>query len=72
MNRQAVAQVTVRREVDGVMTDMLMHPPVEWAFFRQAKAFVEAVAVGKPPAAAGEFCVADVVLMEEVFERLMS
>lgn len=69
MNRQQVAQVSVWRDSHGVWTEERLFAPVEWAFYRQAAAFVQAVGGAELPTS-GDKCLADVALMEEVFQRL--
>ncbi|MBI2435042.1 MAG: Gfo/Idh/MocA family oxidoreductase [Candidatus Hydrogenedentes bacterium] len=70
LNRQAVARVFVYREKAGLLSETQLFPPVEWAFERQAAAFIEAVGRGAALTTAGKHCVADVELMEEVFRQI--
>lgn len=70
LNRQKVAEVMVAHSTEHAWTEQRLYPPVEWAFYRQARAFVEAIAGGPPPAASGRDCLADVALMEEIFLKL--
>jgi predicted dehydrogenase len=70
LNRQKVGELVVVRHAGKAWSQQRLFPPVEWAFYRQAKASVEAVAGGPPPAASGQACLADVALMEQIFLRL--
>jgi predicted dehydrogenase len=70
MNRQKVADVSVWREVRGTWTEERLFAPVEWAFYRQAAAFVHAVGHGVELPTSGETCLADVALMEDIFNKL--
>lgn len=67
LNRQRTAEVLIVQETDNVWARERLIPPIEWAFYRQAQAFVEAVAGGPPPAANGRACLADVELLERIF-----
>ena len=70
LNRQEVAEVTVWRESCGTWTGQRLFAPVEWAFYRQAAAFVAAVDRGVELPTSGDKCLADVALMEDVFKAL--
>ena len=70
MNRQAVARVSVYREEDGLMGENELFPPIEWAFLRQAKAFVAAASGDGSLSTAGRSCLADVKLMEDIFRKM--
>ncbi|MCA1808031.1 MAG: Gfo/Idh/MocA family oxidoreductase [Lentisphaerae bacterium] len=70
MNRQKVADVSVWRESRGTWTEERFFAPLEWAFYRQAAAFVEAVGAGKDLLTSGDKCIADVALMEDIFKIL--
>lgn len=70
LNRQAVADVSIYHEIDGVFTERKLFPPIEWAFLRHARAFVDAVANKTPLSTAGLECLHDVALMEDIFARL--
>jgi predicted dehydrogenase len=70
MNRQKVADVSVWRESHGTWTEERLFAPVEWAFYRQAAAFVQAVSCGTELPTSGEKCLADVALMEDIFRQL--
>lgn len=72
LNRQQVAMVTVVREGKNGWMEQRLHAPVEWAFHRQAGAFVQAVADGTALSTSGEACLQDVALMEEIFRKLQS
>lgn len=70
LNRQKVADVSVWREIDGTWSEQRLFAPVEWAFLRQAEAFVAAVSGGAELSTCGEACLADVALMEEIFRKI--
>jgi predicted dehydrogenase len=70
MNRQKVADVAIWRESRGTWTEERLFVPVEWAFYRQAAAYVEAVAGGAGLSTSGRQCLADVALMEDIFKKL--
>jgi len=70
MNRQEVADVSVWRESNGTWREEKLFAPIEWAFYRQGKAFVQAVAHGEDLPTGGNKCLADVALMEEIFRKL--
>ncbi len=69
LNRQAVAEVKIWREINQTWTQQCLLPAVEWAFFRQARAFVEAVAGVNESVTAGKDCLTDVELMENIFKK---
>ena len=68
MNRQRSAEVTLLCEGKDGWTTTTYHPPVGWAFFRQAQGFVRALAGGDSPRAPAASCVADVRVMERLIE----
>ena len=70
LNRQKVADVSVWRETNGTWGEQRLFPSIEWAFFRQAKAFVAAVAYGDDIPTRGDKCLNDVALMEDIFRKL--
>ena len=70
MNRQKVADVSVWHEAHGTWAEERLFAPVEWAFYRQAAAFVRAVVNGTDLPTSGSRCLADVVLMEDIFKAL--
>jgi len=70
MNRQKIADVSVWREEGGNWCEQKFFPPVEWAFLRQARAFVAAVARGDDIPTRGDKCLGDVALMEDIFRKL--
>ncbi|MEA3334679.1 MAG: hypothetical protein U9R25_02145 [Chloroflexota bacterium] len=70
LNRQQVAQVSIWREVAGVWSEQRLFPPVEWAFHQQAQAFVAAIVHGSDLPTSGDRCLADVLLMEDIFRKL--
>lgn len=70
MNRQKVADVGIWRESRGAWTAERLFAPVEWAFYRQAAMFAQAVGRRTALSTSGENCLADVALMEEIFRKL--
>ena len=70
MNRQKVADLSVWRESRGTWNEERLFVPVEWAFYRQAAAFVQAVVNGSDLPTSGDKCLADVALMEDIFKAL--
>lgn len=68
MNRQRSAEVSVLRARDGRFATTQHHAPVDWAFFRQARGFVDALAGKEPPRAPAEKCLQDVRVMQRIIE----
>ncbi len=68
LNRQTSATVSVLREVEGHFTTTVHHAPIEWAFFRQARGFVQALAGEAPLRAPAETCLWDVRVMQRIIE----
>ena len=68
MNRQRAAEVSVLRACDGRFATTQHHAPVDWAFFRQARGFVDALAGKEPPRAPAEKCLQDVRVMQRIIE----
>jgi predicted dehydrogenase len=68
MNRQQVARVTVLESRDDRFATTQYHAPVEWAFFRQARGFVAALAGEEPLRAPVEECLWDVRVMQRLIE----
>ena len=69
MNRQRSAEVTLLHKGKDGWTTTRHHPPVEWAFFRQAQGFVRALAGKEPLRAPATTCVWDVRVMERLIEQ---
>jgi predicted dehydrogenase len=70
MQRQAVAALTVYAHGGGgaVSVERRLHPAeIEWAFARQARAFVAAVRGETPYAAPGRDSLRDLALIEQIF-----
>jgi predicted dehydrogenase len=70
MNRQKVADVTVWRESGGSWTQQNLFAPVQWAFYKQAEAFVRAIDKDADLPTSGDKCLADAALMEDIFKKL--
>ncbi len=68
MNRQQTATVTLLRQGKTGFTTTAYHAPVEWAFFRQARGFVRALAGEEPLRSPAELCVWDVAVMQRIIE----
>ena len=68
MNRQRVAEVSVRSATGDTPTTVFHHAPVGWAFYRQAEGFVGALAGGEPPRASAAEAVKDVRVMQRIIE----
>jgi predicted dehydrogenase len=70
MNRQSTAQVSLWRDRKGVWNEERLFAPIEWAFYRQALAFVESITEGTDSLTSADKCLADVALMEDIFRKL--
>ncbi len=68
MNRQRVAEVTVRSAAGRAPTTVHHHAPIGWAFYRQAEGFVGALAGGEPPRAPASEALQDVRVMQRIIE----
>lgn len=68
MNRQRCAEVAVLRGHEGRFATTYHHVPVDWAFFRQAGGFVQALAGEAPLRAPAAECVKDVRVMQRLIE----
>ncbi len=68
MNRQRCSEVTLQRECEGRYATTRLHPPLAWAFYRQAQGFIRAVAGKEPLRAPAETSVWDVRVMERMIE----
>ena len=68
MNRQRSAEVTLLCKGSDGWTTTRYHPPVGWAFFRQAQGFVRALAGGEPVRAPGATALWDVAVMQRLIE----
>jgi predicted dehydrogenase len=68
MNRQRSAEVSVLRKSADGWTTMRYHPPVGWAFYRQAQGFVRSLADGEPLRAPAETALWDVAVMQRLIE----
>ena len=68
MNRQRAATVTVLREHGGRFTTTAYHADPEWAFYRQARGFVQAVQGEESPRASAERALWDVRVMHHLIE----
>lgn len=68
LNRQQVASVAVLRSQDGRFETINHHPPIAWAFYRQAEGFVQALAGEAPLRSPAETCIWDVRVMSRMIE----
>jgi predicted dehydrogenase len=68
MNRQRVAEVSVRSAAGDRPTTVFHHAPIGWAFFRQAEGFVGALAGGEPPRTPAAEALKDVRVMQRIIE----
>ncbi|HET6383061.1 MAG TPA: Gfo/Idh/MocA family oxidoreductase [Armatimonadota bacterium] len=68
MNRQRSAEVLLLRRQNGAYTTTNYHAPVDWAFFRQARGFVQALAGEAPLRSPAEVALWDVKVMQRIIE----
>ncbi len=68
MNRQRSAEITLLRKGPDGWATTRYHPPVGWAFFRQAQGFVRALAGGEPVRAPAATAMWDVAVMQRLIE----
>jgi predicted dehydrogenase len=68
MNRQQLARVTLVRKGRRAFATTHYHPPIEWAFLRQARGFVRALAGQEALRAPAEICLWDVRVMQRLIE----
>jgi predicted dehydrogenase len=68
MNRQRSAEITLLRKGSDGWTTTHYHPPVGWAFFRQAQGFVRALAGSEPLRAPAVKALWDVAVMQRLIE----
>ena len=68
MNRQATTRISFTRPgKNGFMTTQY-HPPVEWAFYRQARGFIDALAGRASLRNPAQLVVSDVRVMQRIIE----
>ncbi len=68
LNRQQSASVLVTSEGKHGFTTTAYHAPVDWAFYREARGFVHALAGEEPLLAPAETCLWDVRVMQNIIQ----
>ncbi|HEX4207493.1 MAG TPA: Gfo/Idh/MocA family oxidoreductase [Ktedonobacteraceae bacterium] len=68
LNRQQSATVYLTRPAERGFVTNEYHAPVDWAFFREAQGFIDALAGKAPLRAAVETCLWDVRVMERIID----
>ncbi len=68
LNRQQSASVLVTSEGIQGFTTTEYHAPVDWAFYREARGFVQALAGEEPLRAPAETCLWDVRVMQRIIQ----
>jgi predicted dehydrogenase len=72
LNRQARGCLEIYHSTDGKQARREeLHPPIDWAFRRQADHFIECVRHNTPPISSGHDTLQDMHLMEDIFRKMI-